>query len=646
MPKGVYERTKEEVDLVEKKKLIDTKENFYYLDPLKNIPEEYWNQEIWIHTEYKKAPIRIDAHKRLRDFLNERFILYQLRQLRLVDLELPIIVESIEMMKREIWYYIEILIEKEKGGKAMDSTYESSFVRSIRNYCETIQEKVGVPYWGYVMDILLIKSKARATIYEEDEKEKGLWKSIGLDKDTLKNYTDAPFFIILCEKEGVITAFLKEIIKRGYNKDYFYCVNLGGESPTNAIRLIREYLNIKNFHIFVLHDMDMKGLEIFFVIKRYYNCKSIGVNPEFLEYCEYDFNKLSEGYKNKAGKKLERVPEMLEKGAHTVLNGLDIPTEEKEMYNNWIEMCIEKRVELNSITAHKIDSDPSVSKVIDFVNYFIHILKQEKWDLTRVRELRKEGYSQVSIVEKEKDRTITTSGFKTWTIKPELDNLQVEQPEFIDNVKEKGKNIFVEESKAFLGKTKEIEDLSYDYYSQISDILNPINEKERTVRDQKIDDFLEENRHLFDIDWNDLIKDKKKTMKYGVKMIKRYLRLKCIKKYIITKRKLMNHKGYTKIPISIVHEAEDKMGNIVYNYRFNENKKIIKLNKELEENLKETKKYKETKEEVLTLTEKLDKLEIKEDKRLEFLEKFKKKIEKAFTKLIGNLNKFNNETND
>jgi len=42
----------------------------------------------------------------------------------------------------------------------------------------------------------------------------------------------------------------------------------------------------------------------------------------------------------------------------------------------------------------------------------------------------------------------------------------------------------------------------------------------------------------------------------------------------------------------------------------------------------------------------VDKLEEKEDKRLEFLENLKKRIEEAFTALIGDLNEFNNETND
>jgi len=42
----------------------------------------------------------------------------------------------------------------------------------------------------------------------------------------------------------------------------------------------------------------------------------------------------------------------------------------------------------------------------------------------------------------------------------------------------------------------------------------------------------------------------------------------------------------------------------------------------------------------------LDKLETKEDKRLEFLENVKVRIKKVFTGLIGDLNEFNNEIDD
>ncbi len=633
MPKGVYQRPEKQT--IQRKKLIDAKKDFYYLDILKNIPEEYWNQEIWIYVRAKNNHIKINAHKRLRDYLNERFILYQLRQLKL---DLPLI-ESIEMTQREIWYYIEILAKKDN--MVLDSNYKRSFVPAIRDYCKEIQEKVGVPYWAYVYDLLMIKSKARATLYEEID------KPVGIDKDTLKNYTDTPFFLILCEKEDTITAFLKELLKKGYNMEHFYCLNLGGESPTNAIRLLREYCNIKNFHCFVLHDMDISGLEIFFDMRRHIKCKSIGVNPEFLEFCGYDFDELCENYKTNDGKKLERVSKSIEKKARTVFNELDITIEEKEMYNKWIERCIERKIELNSITAHKIENDPSVSKTIDFVNYFIRILEQEKWDLTRVRELEKEGYDNIKTEEKaSKHRTEITTGHRNWTIKPKLDILQVEQPEFIDAVEEKGKNIITKESEAFLGKTEEIKDLSYDFYSKINGIFDKMDEKEETVRDYKIDDFIEENQLLLDIDWNNVIENKKNAMKYGTKMLEKYLRLKCIKEYIRTKRKLMNYIGYTKYPKSKVEKTEERMANIVFNYRFSENKKIKKLNKVLERNLKKTNEYKEAKEEAFRLTEKLDKIEIKEDKRLEFLGKFKIRIEEVITELIGDLNEFNNEIDD
>ncbi|MFW9973549.1 MAG: hypothetical protein ACFFDF_25435 [Candidatus Odinarchaeota archaeon] len=617
---------------MKRKKIIDTKEAFYYLDPLKKIPEEYWNQEIWIQVPDKCSVIQKDAHKRLRDFLNERFILYQL------GLDEKIV----EMTQREVWYYIEIL--EERDNMVMDTIYKPSFVKEIGNYCKRIQEYVNVEYWGYVLDTLKIKTKARATVYEEVDLE---WVPIGLDKNTLKNYADAPFFLVLCEKEDTITAFLKEIIKKGYNKNHFHCLNLEGESSTNVIRLLRKYIPVKNFHCFILHDMDISGLGIFFDMKRHFNCISIGINPDFLKYCNYDFNQLCENYKNKKGKTLKRVSMTMEEQVRTVLNEVDISIEEKQRYNSWIEMCIEKRIELNSITAHKIENNPSVSKVTDFIDYFTYILEQEKWDLTRKRELRKNGYSKITTKEKiSKYQTQITTGYREWSIKPKLDILQVKQPEFIGIVKKKGEEIFTEESKTFLKKINEIVDLSWSFYSQVTDIFDPIKEKEKTNRNQKIHDFIEENRYLFDIKWNNFIKDKKETMKYNVRLIKRHLKLRCSRKYFITRRKLMNHEGYVKVPEAKVEKVEEKMGNRVYNYGFNENKKIIELKKELEEKLKETNKYNEAKEEAYKLTEKLDKLEIKKDKRVEILDNFKKKIEDVFTELIDDLNELNNEINN
>lgn len=619
-------------EILKQKKIADTKDDFYYLDILKRIPKEYHNQKIWLQIKYKKSPIRKMANQRLRDFLNERFILHQLRQLKL-STPLPV---SIEMSQREVWYYIEILAQRDNipGKNVMDCDYRTAFTLSMRNYCRDIQEKVGVPYWGYVYDTLKIKAKARATIYEEDKDIEGLWKPIGLDKDTLVKYTNAPFFLVLCEKEGVITAFLKELLERGYNKDYFYCINTGGEASSNAIRLIREYIPIKNFHCFVLHDMDMSGLEIFFDMKRHFNCKSIGVNPDFLKHSKYDIKelKLYEKYRNKKGEEIPEVSKLLKDKAVTIFNGLVLSTEEKEKYDEWIKICIKNKIELNSITAHKIESSPTDSKTIDFVNYFIHIIEQEKWDLTRVRKLKKEGYSSLKS--------------EHWTVKPKLDILQVEQPEFIGVVKEKGENKYIEESKAFLGKTEEIEDLFYDFYSQIKGIFNPINKKEETIKVQKINDFIDKNKLLFNVNWNNIIEDKRKTMKHGIKMLEKYLQLKSIKKYVITKRKLTSYIGSVKYPKSKIIKVEEEMGNAILDYKFNENKKIKKLNKVLKRCLKRTEEYKKAEEKALKLTKEIDKLEIKEDKRLEFLEKYKIRIEEVFSELVEDLNKFNKKIND
>lgn len=611
---------------IKRKKIIDIKKDFYHLDPLKNIPEIYWNQKIWLQVPSKQAPIRIETNKRLRDFLNERFILYQLRQLRLRPIP---ITESIEMTKREVWYYIEILAKRDNT--PFDGNYKG-FVKAITLYCETIQEKVDVPYWGYVLDVLKIKSKARATVYEEDDKIKGLWKPVGLDKDTLVNYTDAPFFLIYCEKEDTITAFLKELLRRGYNKEYFYCLNLGGEASTNAIRLLREYLNIKNFHCFVLHDIDLSGLEIFFDIRKHFNCKSIGVNPDFLEYSGYDFDELSEGYKSEKSRK------MVEKKTYTVFNRLDISIEEREKYLSWIEKCIEKRIELNSITAHKIESDPSVSKVNDFVDYFIHILEEIPWNLNNLRALKKKG-----------------DWADFWTIKTKIRRVSVYPDlisEFDEDIVEDKIN---EEYKDYFDVITEISNVITTNTETIEEKLEVLTNTEKEVIDNVIDEIKEEYPKIFEgIDWSEVLQNKYpnkvKKLNNLIKMSEKGVRFRNIKKYIELTKQLKSYVGsiMEDIPERTISAKEKELRTYIYKYsgRPEAIERIGKYDKGLQRNLRQTTEYKETKADMTKLGEELEERQKKEDKRLEFLENFKIRIGEVFTELIGDLNKFNNKTND
>ena len=611
---------------IKRKKIIDIKKDFYYLDPLKNIPEIYWNQKIWLQVPSKQSSIRIETNKRLRDFLNERFILYQLRQLRLRPIP---ITESIEMTKREVWYYIEILAKRDNT--PFDGNYKG-FVKAITLYCETIQEKVDVPYWGYVLDVLKIKSKARATVYEEDNKIKGLWKPVGLDKDTLVNYTDAPFFLIYCEKEDTITAFLKELLRRGYNKEYFYCLNLGGEASTNAIRLLREYLNIKNFHCFVLHDIDLSGLEIFFDIRKHFNCKSIGVNPDFLEYSGYDFDELSEGYKSEKSKKI------VEKKTYTVFNELDISIEEREKYLSWIEKCIEKRIELNSITAHKIESDPSVSKVNDFVDYFIHILEETPWNLNNLRALKKKG-----------------DWDDFWTIKTKIRRVSVYPDlisEFDEDIVEDKIN---EEYKDYFDVITEISNVITTNTETIEEKLEDLTNTEKEVIDNVIDEIKEEYPKIFEgIDWSEVLQNKYpnkvKKLNNLIKMSEKEVRFRNIKKYIELTKQLKSYIGsiMEDIPERKISAKEKELRTYIYKYsgRPEAIERIGKYDKGLQRNLRQTTEYKEIKADMTKLEEELEERQKKEDKRLEFLGNFKIRIEEVFTELIGDLNEFNNKTND
>ncbi|MBA7467090.1 hypothetical protein ES707_02286 [subsurface metagenome] len=622
---------------IERKRIIDIKKDFYYLDPLKNIPEIYWNQKIWLQVPSKQAPIRIETNKRLRDFLNERFILHQLRQLKLRPIP---ITESIEMTKREVWYYIEILAKRDN--KPFDGNYKG-FVKAIKLYCETIQEEVDVPYWGYVLDVLKIKSKARATIYEEDDKIEGLWKSVGLDKDTLENYTDAPFFLIYCEKEDTITAFLKELLRRGYNKEYFYCLNLGGEATTNAIRLLREYLNIKNFHCFVLHDIDLSGLEIFFDIRKHFNCKSIGVNPEFLEYSGYDFDELSEGYKSEASRK------MVEKKTYTVFNELDISIEEREKYLSWIERCSEKRIELNSITAHKIESDPSVSKVNDFVDYFIHVLEETPWNLNNLRALKK-SEKKTDYFGRWDEKTYV------WNMKSKIPRVRV-YPNLIlefdeENIVEDKIN---EEYKGYFDVITEISNVITTNTETIEEKLEDLTNTEKEVINNLIDEIKGEYPKIFEgINWREVLEskypNKVKKLNNLIKMSEKGVRFRNIKKYVELTKQLKSYIGsiMEDIPEKIIRAKEKEFRTHILEYsgRPEAIKRKRKYDKGLQRNLRQTTEYKETKADMTKLGEELEERQKKEDKRLEFLENFKIRIGEVFTELIGDLNEFDNKTND
>ncbi|GAH44266.1 unnamed protein product, partial [marine sediment metagenome] len=122
-------------------------------------------------------------------------------------------------------------------------------------------------------------------------------------------------------------------IERGYKKG-FYGIALSRFATTHVIKYLIELSKLKRLYIFVLHDFDLSGLMIYFNLKKWINCESIGINPEFLRERDLDIEQLFEFYKPKNRSKLL-------KGAKGMIEALDIDEMEKTKYNEWLELCLE-----------------------------------------------------------------------------------------------------------------------------------------------------------------------------------------------------------------------------------------------------------------------------------------------------------------
>ena len=660
-----------ETNVLKKKRLIDTKDNFIFIDILDRIPEEHHEKEIWIRTDTTGRGRKSNSYtiKFLREYLNERFILYQLG---LIDDSI------INMSHRDLWYFLEdelkiinkeklkltdkeriILANKDKlkltnkermlladKDIAMDCGFDGDFRPFIERYCEEFKERVGIKYWLFLRDELKIRAKARGVIYEVSKDEYGTvkYKPVGLDFKTVEDYTDDPFFLVLCEKEGVIKAFLKELIERGFNKDHFHCINIGGIAPGDVIRLIRRYNKIKNFHCFVLHDMDISGLGILLNIRKHFPCESIGVNPDLLEYCKYDFNKMSVKYRDgDTGKELPTANEITIETVKTVLNELDIPIEEWEIYNKWFNMCIERKVELNAITAHRIRSDPLISKTVDFVDYFVHFIEEKKWNLNRLRDLKK--FEKIPYTDRYR-----------WTIKTHIPRVDV-YPDFIWKFDKEDaiENKINEEYKDYLDAINEIDDLITNNTRDIKEKLENIKDAEEETINDKIGEIKKEYPKIFDgVSWREVLQSvypgKVEKMNDLIEWLEKRVQFRNKREYIKLKRQLENYIGSIKddIPEKTIRAKEQELRE--YTKTNTARKNAIKMkrgfNKHLQLNLRRTIEYKEVKADITKLKEELEEREEKEDKRLELLNNFKEKLEEVFTELIGELDKFEGEISE
>ena len=302
------------------------------------IPEEYHIESVFLTKDYSKSRTGSEVIR----ILNRRYIFTQL------GLELQ------ETDHREIFYMIRKKFAKDDNklesdenlldiSGDFDQQYISVTGNMIEGYYRKLATHLGFKYWGFVMEYLNITSQSIAKLIDLDLNEYVV--SLKTLKEVIPKCLDIPFFLIICEKKMTVDITMKGLIDKGYDKGY-YGITLSRFATTHVIKYLIELAQLKRLHIFVLHDFDLSGLMIYLNIKRWIDCESVGVNPDFLKERDLDFEQLFEFYKPKNKSKLI-------KGVKGMIRNLDISEEEKAKYNDWLGLCLTQRIELNSLTAQR-----------------------------------------------------------------------------------------------------------------------------------------------------------------------------------------------------------------------------------------------------------------------------------------------------
>lgn len=611
----------------------------------KQIPEEYYEQKVFLTNEYPDKP----ARKEIVRILNKRWIFKQL----------GMILQKTD--NRELFYKV----RKSLGGKLDNKT--GNPVGAAKTYYEYIVPYlystgyIKNEYWGYVPDYLEVDIKPTVIIYDINMNE------TFLSIKNLVEFEDVPFFLIICEKTILIDFTMRELINRGYDKG-FYGISLGGFPVTAVIKYLIPFLKVRNFHIFVQHDLDIHGLEIYFNMVTYFPCESVGVNSDFLKDIGVEFEEIAEDYVFKfSGKskkdfkdkltdewellhdkkfnitkeKLEELmiearKESQELGARGMVNKLNITKEEKEKYNKWINMCRDRRAEINSLLTKREDEDYTKNKARDFVNYLIKAIEdpERPWNLTRIRQMDKE--------EKSYDKTI-------WTIKTKIPRVNV-IPELVSEFNEDIiKDKIDEEHKDYLDLLTEIGDIMTTNIESIEEKLENLTNAENDIITNIIEEIENEYPNLFDwISWTEILQDKypNKVEKLNslIKMSIKRVRFMNIRKYIELTKQLKSHKGSIKgnAPKNAIVIKEKELQKYTENNPALENveKRKNEINKPLQTILRRTDKYKEVKADIIKLEEELENREVEEDEREGVLKEFKDKLEKIFEDLFKELKEF------
>jgi len=565
------------------------------------IGEEYYNEMVYVIENRANKKTGAEVVK----VMNERFVQKQLN----------LNFQSTD--KRELFYIIRYNLGGKLDIKGDNKQQGRSIDESIKGYCEKLVEPLDLKYWGYVFDYLDITPKETIIVYDTQ------MNPIMLSNENINEYTKTPFFLIICEKKETIKATMKEMINRGYDKG-FYGLALGGTSTTYNIKLLISLGKPKNFYVFVMHDLDLDGIKIFFDMKKYFPCESIGINPEMLDSSGVSFEDGCEDYKpENRSKTLKYLYETIEKSNFT--------NEIREMYKKWVFMCENKRFELNSLTALRIREAPTLYKTRDFCNYLIAKIEdpERPWNLNRIRPLNKKG-----------------DLMDFWTIKTKIPRVSV-IPDFIlefdeDIVKDK----INEEHKEYLDVLTEIGDVITNNTYNIEEKLENLTGIEKKVIDNIIDKIKEGHPKIFEnVDWYDVLQNiypgKVKKLNNLIKISEKKVRFSNIKKYIKLTRELKNYIGSIKgsLPENEIKGKEKKLRSYIYSNsgRPEAKERIKQYDKGLQRNLRRTIEYKETKNDIVNLEDELKERIVEKDERKEVLNDFKERLETIFEDLIKEL---------
>lgn len=527
---------------------------------LDQIPEEYHNREIYIVNNRTSE----EAYSEVFKTMNERYVLKQLElNLQATDL-------------REIFYMVRRTMNGELNLNVKDPA--KGIAGTIKRYCDKLCKHLGYKYWAYIYDYLIVKPKETIIIYDTD------MNTTTLSSKNLNDYVKTPFFLIICEKEEPLRATMEEMINRGYTKG-FYGVVLGGVSTSYNIKLLIELSEIRNFYAFIMMDLDFAGINIFLDMVKWFPCESIGITPEMLDFIGVDFEDGCENYKPK-NIRFEKM-----------FKDYNIDVKEREKYRIWKDICIEKRFEINSLTTLRLKQDFNLNKTRDFCNYLISKIEDpnRNWNLNRYA---KPIYEEIS----------------------SRPTLQVQIPDFIDDVKEKIHNIV------------------YDIINELQELIDKIINKQDEIKEEaykEFYDYLESKELRYEENWKELIEDKYNDMDKKISNAMSLLNIRSKIDYKKILRKNRNYKGE-----EVIKEAEniiDEQTNQLYRLRREQRTSLNNMydepRKQLKELLEQTPEYKEIKE-IFTENEK----KFTETNFLDYIINLQEELNKMFKELIETIN--------